>query len=87
MITTIQPRKADSPPRPREIFRRWMVARHYSPATVNCYVNRLVDYAAFFRKAPAELGAEQVNAYLSHLANEVHVAAPVEKRIKSPRDL
>ena len=83
MITTLVPQKADSarnPVRPREVFRRWLVTRHYSPATVQCYVNRLVDYATFFRKAPAELGAEQVSAYLSHLANEVHVTAQTQRQ-------
>ncbi len=57
-----------------------MVTRHYSPATVNCYVNRLVDFAAFFRRPPAELGPVEVNEYLSHLANDVHVTAKTQRQ-------
>lgn len=44
MTAAIEPRKADSPPKPREVFRRWLVTKHYSPRTVDCYVNRLLDF-------------------------------------------
>lgn len=54
MTAVIEPRKADSAPRPREVFRRWLVTKHYSPRTVDCYVNRLLDFARHFRRSPVE---------------------------------
>jgi len=44
MTAVIEPRKADSL-KPREVFRRWLVTKHYSPRTVDCYVKRLLDYS------------------------------------------
>jgi integron integrase len=77
MIAALEPRKADSL-KPREVFRRWLVTKHYSPRTVDCYVNRLVDFARHFRRPPAEMGAVEVAEYLSYLANSVHVTAKTQ---------
>ena len=44
-----------------------MAARNLSPYTQRNYLAAIARFARHFRKSPAELGAEQVRDYLSHL--------------------
>lgn len=79
MITTLPPQKAEKPKRLREQFREWMVFHHYSPRTIDCYIARVLDFVLWNGKRdPLAMGAPEVNAYLSHLANDFHVTAKTQ---------
>ena len=49
----------------REQFKQWLVTRHFSPRTVECYVGWAVKLAAFTRRNPAEISGEQVREFLT----------------------
>lgn len=79
MITTTLPQIAEKPKRLRDQYREWLVFHHYSPRTVDCYVARVLDFVLWSGKRnPLHMGAVEVNAYLSHLANERHVTAKTQ---------
>jgi integrase/recombinase XerD len=44
-----------------------MTLRNYSPDTIRTYVGSVVRFARHFDRSPANLGPEQVRAYLLHL--------------------
>ena len=51
----------------------------YSMSTIEAYLHWIIGYIRFNQlRHPSEMGAEQVGAYLSYLANERHVAAKTQ---------
>jgi integron integrase len=67
------------PPRLMEQVRRALVARHYSPRTVDSYSQWILRYIRFHgRRHPMELGAPEINAYLTWLAVDKGVAASTQ---------
>ena len=63
----------------REQFREWMVFHHYSPRTVETYIGCVYAFVVWSGKRdPLTLGAKEVNAFLSHLANDYHVTAKTQ---------
>jgi len=58
--------------------------RHYSIRTEEAYVDWVRRFILFHGKRhPREMGAEEVEAFLSHLACERHVAAATQNQAKS----
>jgi len=74
----------DSPPvapSPRLLDRVRNVARalHYSPRTEEAYVQWVRRCVLFHRKRhPKDMGVAEINAFLTHLATEHHVAASTQ---------
>lgn len=63
----------------RDQFREWMVFHHYSPRTVETYIGCVLAFVLYHRKRdPLTMGAPEVNAFLSHLANDFHVTAKTQ---------
>jgi integrase/recombinase XerD len=52
-----------------------MRLRHMSERTVETYLDQVAHFAAYFKRAPDQLGAEQVREYLLHLIEHKHAAA------------
>jgi len=76
MITTLPPQTTEKPKRLRDQFREWMVFHHYSPRTIETYIGWVLKFVLWSGKRdPLTMGAVEVNAYLSHLANDIHVTA------------
>jgi len=70
-----------NPPRLLELVRRTLRTEHYSPRTEEAYVGWIVRFVHFSGlRHPRELGAEHVERFLNHLANEDHVAAPTQNQ-------
>ena len=46
--------------------------RGYAEVTRSEYLRSVYQFVAFYRRSPAELGAEEVRAYLLHLAQDLH---------------
>lgn len=54
--------------------------RHnYSQSTIEAYIFSVKDYAEYFHKSPASLGAEEVRQYQLHLMNDKKLAAQTVK--------
>ncbi len=54
--------------------------RHnYSQSTIEAYIFSVKDYAEYFHKSPALLGAEEVRQYQLHLMNDKKLAAQTVK--------
>ncbi|MBZ0248137.1 MAG: integron integrase [Burkholderiales bacterium] len=69
------------PPRLLEEVRRVIRARHYSRRTEEAYVQWIRRFVLFHgRRHPREMGAAEVTAFLSSLANEGHVAASTQNQ-------
>ncbi len=61
----------------REVIRR----KHYSIRTEEAYVNWIRRFILFHNKRhPKEMGAQEVEAFLTHLAVEEHVAASTQNQ-------
>lgn len=61
--------------------REEMLLRRYSPRTVEAYVAWIRRFVRFHGlRHPAELGAEEVSAFLSHLATELGVSASTQNQ-------
>lgn len=80
MITTIPTSKAErKPKRLRDQFREWLVFHHYSPRTVECYIGWVLQFVVWAGKRdPRTMGAPEVNAFLSYLANSVKVTVKTQ---------
>ena len=60
-------------------FREWLVFHHYSPRTVETYIGCVRSFVAWSGKRdPLTMGAKEVNDFLSHLANNLHVTAKTQ---------
>ena len=74
---TLKPRLLD---RVRDCLRR----RHYSLRTEKVYVGWIRRFVLFpGKRHPAEMGAEEVSFFLSHLARHEHVAASTQNQALS----
>lgn len=68
-------------PRLLELVRAAVETRHYSRRTEETYVQWIKRFTIFSgRRHPRELGAKEVNAFLSHLAVEGRVAASTQNQ-------
>ena len=55
--------------------------RHYSPATERSYLSWIRQFILFHNKRhPLEMGADEVTAFLSHLARDRRVAASTQNQ-------
>ncbi len=67
------------PPRLLDQVRQFMRLRHFSLKTEKSYLHYIRDFILFHRKRhPREIGADEIRAYLSHLAIERQVAASTQ---------
>ena len=46
--------------------------RNYSPRTIDCYTRCVAAFARHFGQSPADLGAQQIRAYQTHLVDTKH---------------
>jgi len=61
----------------REVMRY----HHYSPRSEKAYLRWIRDFILFHNKRhPGEMGREEIEAYLSHLAMERHVARSTQNQ-------
>ena len=71
-------------PRPPKLLDRVREAcrvRHYSIRTEDAYVDWVRRFILFHHKRhPLEMGAAQINAFLTHLAVDGHVAASTQNQ-------
>lgn len=64
------------PPRLLDRVREAIRVRHYSLRTEEAYVSWIRRFILFHNKRhPSSMGADEINAYLTHLAVEGHVSA------------
>ena len=74
----------DSSPRLLDRLRTALRVRHYSLRTEETYVQWVRRYVTFHgRRHPADLGAAEVTAFLSHLAVDRSVAPATQSQAKS----
>ncbi|MBD3816303.1 MAG: integron integrase [Halothiobacillus sp.] len=72
------------PPKLLDRVRAEIRVRHYSIRTEEAYVDWVRRFILFHRKRhPADMGAEEVGAFLSYLASERQVAASTQNQAKS----
>ena len=85
-----QSRTASAQPRLLDRVRDGIRIRHYSRRTEETYVHWIKRFIYFSGKRhPAEMAAEEVTAFLNHLASERNVAAATQKGgrgVTSPLD-
>lgn len=81
MITALPPQKAEKPKRLREQFREWMVFHHYSRRSIDTYIGWVLKFVIWSGKRdPLTMGAPEVTAYLSYLANSCHVTVSTQRQ-------
>lgn len=69
-----------NPTRLMDRLRAFMRARHLAYRTEKTYCTWILDFIRFHkRKHPEQLGAAEINAWLSYLANNRHVAINTQK--------
>lgn len=69
------------PPRLLDRLRAAALARHMSPRTAETYAMWAKRFILFHGKRhPSSMGAEEVNAFLTHLAVDRHVAASTQSQ-------
>lgn len=70
----------DKPVRLMDQFRAWMRANHYRYATEQTYVHWVVAYIRFHdRRHPREMGRDQIEAFLTHLAVKRNCSVGTQK--------
>jgi integron integrase len=70
-----------NPPRLLDRVRETIRARGYSPRTAEAYCAWIRRFVLFHgRRHPRELGPAEIEAFLSHLANEQHVAPSTQNQ-------
>lgn len=76
-----------NPTRPAGLIQRYreeLQARHYARRTVATYEQWLRRFLRFHQlRHPREMGSEEVNAFLTHLAAELHVSASTQNQALS----
>lgn len=76
-----------NPRRPAGLIQRYreeLQARHYARRTVATYEQWLRRFLRFHQlRHPREMGSEEVNAFLTHLAAELHVSASTQNQALS----
>ena len=69
------------PPKLLDQVRTAIRIRHYSPRTEEAYVHWIKKYIFFHQvRHPREMGRPEIEAFLSHLAERLHVAAPTQNQ-------
>lgn len=72
------------PPGLIQRYREELQARHYARRTVDTYEQWLRRFLLFHqRRHPREMGSEEVNAFLTHLAVELNVSASTQTQALS----
>jgi integron integrase len=72
------------PPRLLDRVRQAMAVRHYSARTEEAYVMWIRRFILFHGKRhPSSMGADEVNAFLSHLATDLTVSAATQNQALS----
>ena len=75
------------PERPRKLLdavRETIRLKHYSPRTEEAYVHWITRFVRFHNKRhPREMGAAEIEAFLTHLAVDQHVAASTQNQALS----
>ena len=75
---------ATRPPGLIQRYREELQARHYARRTVDTYEQWLRRFLRFHhRRHPREMGSEEVNAFLTHLAVEAQVSASTQNQALS----
>jgi integron integrase len=76
--------KTQNPPKLLDRMRAAIRLRHYSIRTEGVYVDWARRYILFHKKRhPAQMGADEVTAFLSHLASERKVSASTQNQAKA----
>src|SRR5437763_1283346 len=77
-LTTAPPAQS---PKLLDRVRNAIRTRHYSRRTEDAYVHWIVRFILFHGKRhPLEMGAAEINAFLTHLAVEAHVSASTQNQ-------
>src|ERR1051325_6796257 len=72
---------APKAPKLLDRVRETMRTGRYSPRTEQAYVDWIKRYIRFHGvRHPQEMGADEVKAFLSHLATQMHVAASTQNQ-------
>src|SRR4051794_21119357 len=80
-MTSDPPTAAPPAPRLLDRVRHACRVRHYSLRTEDCYADWVRRFVLFHDKRhPAEMGAAEINAFLTHLAGGGHVAASTQNQ-------
>jgi site-specific recombinase XerD len=75
---------AARPPGLIQRYREELQARHYARRTVDTYEQWLRRFLRFHRpRHPREMGSAEVNAFLTHLAVDLHVSASTQNQALS----
>ena len=73
-----------NPPKLLELVRETLRTKHYSYRTEQAYVDWIKRFIIFHNKRhPRDMGAEEVQAYITYLANERRVAASTQNQALS----
>ena len=84
MVQSHGTRSPYQPPKLLEHVREEIRARHYSIRTEETYLRWIKRFILFHGKRhPRELGREEVQQFLSHLAVAGHVAASTQSQVLS----
>ena len=75
--------RTSRPPRPLDALSERLRYMHYSLRTEEAYVYWARGFVRWARRHPREMGATEVQAFLSMLANERHVAAATHRQALS----
>ncbi len=59
----------------KEAMRRELRLRNYSPSTIKVYLQHMKEFVRHFGRNPSELGKDDINRYLLHMAEERDLSA------------
>jgi integron integrase len=80
-MNTVLAQPVSQPPRLLDRVRQACRVRHYSPRTEDCYADWIKRYILFHGKRhPTEMGAAEINAFLTDLAVNGHVSASTQNQ-------
>ena len=83
-LANITPHGGTTKPRLLDQVREKLRYRHYSLRTEQAYVDWIRRFILFHRKRhPAEMGAGEIEAFLTHLATERNVSASTQNQALS----
>ncbi len=84
MASLSSPPSGTRPPGLIQHYREALQARHYARRTVETYVQWLRRFLRHHQlRHPREMGSEEVNAFLTHLAVEGQVSASTQNQALS----
>lgn len=67
----------------REQMLREMRLRHYSPRTIELYIEALISISKYYNQSPADLTTEQIKAYLHYLIDTRKVSRGLVNQVIS----